>query len=202
MMRSTARSAPPEAASPPIWQDLAAFRLPAGFRGRPAWFVQLWWLVQASLFARSPQLLYGWRRFLLRRFGARIGEGAIIRPSVRITYPWKLSIGAHAWIGDDVVLYTLGDIAIGANAVVSQNSYLCTGSHDYRSIAFDIFARPITIEPEAWLATDVYVAPGVTIGRGAVIGARSSVFADIPGGVIARGVPARVVRRREAARPH
>ena len=70
-------------------QDLKSFVLPPNFRGRPAWFVQLWWIVQATLFRCSPQALYGWRRFLLRLFGAQVGRGVIIRPTVEITYPWK-----------------------------------------------------------------------------------------------------------------
>ena len=116
---------------------------------------------------------------------------------MQITYPWKLSIGDHAWIGDDVVLYTLGQIAIGAHAVVSQRSYLCTGSHDYTRETFDIFARSIVIGAQAWLATDVFVAPGVEIGAGTVVGARSSVFKSLPAGVVASGSPAKVVRARE-----
>src|SRR5580700_6839233 len=102
----------------PSVQDLKSFVLPRNFRGRPAWFVQLWWLVQATLFRWSPQFLYGWRRWLLRRFGARIGQGVIIRPTAEITYPWKLSIGDLVQIGDHVTLYTLGDISIGENTVV------------------------------------------------------------------------------------
>jgi putative colanic acid biosynthesis acetyltransferase WcaF len=164
--------------------------------------VQLWWLAQATLFRWSPQVLYGWRRWLLRRFGARIGVGVVIRPSVQITYPWKLTIGDHAWVGDDVVLYTLGEITIGAHAVVSQRSYLCTGSHDYTRETFDIFAKPIVIGEQAWLATDVFVAPGVAIGAGTVVGARSSVFETLPPVMIAMGSPARVVRRRASAHEH
>lgn len=177
-------------------QDLSTFRLPAGFRGRPGWYVQLWWLVQATLFRHSPQVLYGWRRWLLRRFGATIGHKVLIRPTVTITFPWKVSIGDHSWIGDEVVLYSLGPITIGKDVVVSQRSYLCTGSHDYRSPSFDIWAKPIVIEDEAWLATDVYVAPGIRIGGGAVVGARSSVFKDLPGMQIYLGTPATPVRAR------
>ena len=178
-------------------QDLASFRVPATFRGRSGWYIQLWWLVQVSLFGWSPQVFYGWRRFLLRLFGAKIGKGVIIRPSARITYPWKVSIGDSAWIGDDVVLYSLGEIEIGANAVVSQRCYLCTGSHDYTQPTFDIYAKPILIGAEAWLATDVFVAPGIRIGRGAVVGARSSVFEDIPELMLAKGTPAKAFKKRE-----
>lgn len=182
------------------FQDLAAFRLPADFRGRPAWIVQLWWLVQSLLLHPSPQALYGWRRFWLRAFGARIGKGVLIRPSVSVTYPWKLTIGDWSWIGDDVTLYTLGEIVIGSNVVISQHSYLCTGSHDYRKPAFDIYTKPIHIEPEAWLATGVFVAPGVTVGQGAVVGACSQVLQDLPAAMVCYGAPAtpKKPRRRSA----
>ena len=170
--------------------------MPPGFRGKPGWYIQLWWLVQALLFKTSPQFMYGWRRFLLRSFGAKVGKGVILRPNVHTQFPWKVSIGDYSWIGDEVVLYSLGNIFIGSNVVVSQRSYLCTGSHDYNSIGFDIYSVPIVIEDECWLATDVYVAPGVTIGKGTVVGARSSVFKSLPPGKICMGSPAKVVRER------
>ena len=99
----------------PRFQDLSSFRLPDEFRGRPSWYVQLWWLVQSLLFHTSPQALFGWRRFLLRLFGAQIGKNVLIRPSVMVTYPWKVSIGDYSWIGDDAVIYSLGDIRIGSH---------------------------------------------------------------------------------------
>ncbi|MGR4862529.1 WcaF family extracellular polysaccharide biosynthesis acetyltransferase [Caulobacter sp. LARHSG274] len=177
-------------------QDLATFRLPAHFRGRSALVVQLWWLVQAVLFHPSPQFLYGWRNGLLRLFGAKIGKNVIIRPSVRVTYPWKLEIGDNSWVGDFVELYTLGEIKIGDNAVVSQYTYLCTGSHDMRSPSFDIYAKPIVVEDEAWIASGVFVHPGVTVARCSVVGARSVLSKDTePFGVYA-GYPAERVGTR------
>lgn len=178
------------------YQDLSKFTMPKGFRGRSAVVVQFWWCVQASLFAWSPQFTYKWRNALLRLFGAKIGKNVIIRPSVRTTYPWKLTIGDNSWVGDNVDLYTLGEITIGKNAVVSQGSYLCTGSHEHTSEAFDIYAKPIVIEDEAWVATDVFIAPGITIGKGAVIGSRSSVYKDMPEGMICIGNPAKPVKKR------
>lgn len=180
-------------------QDLARFSVPAGFRGRSAVVVQLWWLIQASLFRWSPQALYGWRRFLLRCFGARIGKRVIIRPTATVTYPWKLTVGDYAWIGDDVVLYTLAEIRIGAHAVVSQRSYLCGGSHDYTRVSFDIYGEPIHVGEEAWLAADVFVAPGVSIGEGCVVGARSSVYSDLPPDMVCSGNPARPRKPRVPA---
>src|SRR6056300_494828 len=106
-------------------QELDKFKLPKNFRGRNPFIVQLWWLVQSLLFRTSPQFLYGYRRFLLRLFRAKIGKKVILRPTVKITYPWKISIGDYSWIGDDVDLYSLGEIEIGENVVISQKSYLC-----------------------------------------------------------------------------
>jgi putative colanic acid biosynthesis acetyltransferase WcaF len=178
------------------YQDLSNSKVPPGFRGRPAWFVQLWWIVQSLFFHTSPQFMYAWRRFLLRLFGAQIGKGVLIRPSVRVTYPWKLSIGDWSWIGDEVTLYSLGDISIESNAVVSQQSYLCTGSHDYRQLSFDLYAVPIRIEAEAWVASQVFIGPGVTVGHGAIVGAASVVLSDVPAGMICAGNPFKVLRPR------
>lgn len=178
------------------YQQLDRFTLPPGFRGRSAVFVQLWWCVQSTLFALSPQFMYAWRAWLLRLFGAKIGKHTIIRPSVRVTYPWKLTLGDHCMIGDYVELYTLGEIEIGDCTVISQRSYICTASHDYTRPTFDIYSTKVVIESEVWLATDVFVAPGVRIGKGAVVGARSSVFHDVPSGTINNGTPARVVGSR------
>ena len=176
----------------PNVQDLSTFRLPAGFRGRSGLYVLTWWLVRDIFFKLSLQPMYAWRRWLLRCFGAQIGKGVIIRQSARVTYPWKLRIDDNAWVGDDVELYSLADIHIGENAVVSQRSYLCTGSHDFRSPSFDIFAKPIKIEPQAWVAADVFIGPGVTVGFGAVVAARSTLLRDAPPLMIMAGMPARV----------
>ena len=182
------------------FQDLSTARMPDGFRGRPAWFVQFWWIIQSLFFHTSPQFMYSWRRFLLRAFGAKIGKGVLIRPSVSVTYPWKLTIGDFSWIGDQVTLYTLGEIYIGDHAVVSQHSYLCTGSHDYTQTTFDLFAVPIRIESESWVAARVFVGPGVTIGRGAIIGSASVVLKDVPAEMICAGNPLKIIRVRPASK--
>lgn len=178
-------------------QDLKRYKTPKNFRGKSKVIVQIWWLVQASFFKMSPQGFYGWRRFLLKCFGANIGKNVIIRPTVKITYPWKVVIGENSWIGDDVVLYSLGEIYIGKNAVISQKSYLCTGSHEYTKLDFPIYNKKIVISDECWIATDVFVSPGVTIGKGSIIGSRSSVFKDMPEGWICYGNPAKPIKRRE-----
>lgn len=132
----------------------------------------------------------------MRLFGAKIGIGVIIRPTAVVTYPWKLTIGDWSWIGDFVTLYTLGEITIGHNVVVSQHSYICAASHNYKAPAFDIFASPVHIESEAWLAAEVFVSPGVRIRRGAVVGARSLVVNDLPEMMLCVGHPAKPVRPR------
>jgi putative colanic acid biosynthesis acetyltransferase WcaF len=178
------------------YQDLARFRVPPGFRGKSALVVQLWWIVQALLFHPSPQVCFGWRRFLLRLFGARIGRAVLNRPSAEFTYPWKITIGDFSWIGDGAILYSLGEISIGAHSVISQYCYLCAGSHDPRSVSFDLVAKPISVGSECWLATDVFVAPGISIGDAAIVGARSTVLHDLPPAMICHGQPARPVRPR------
>jgi putative colanic acid biosynthesis acetyltransferase WcaF len=177
-------------------QNLEKFNLPKNFRGRSPFLVQLWWICQILLFNLSPQFMYGWRVWLLTLFGAKIGKKVLIRPSVKITYPWHLKLGDYVWIGDEVVLYNLGEIAIGSNSVISQRSYLCAGSHDYKVPHFPICASPILIGCEVWIATDVYVGPAVKIGDGAVIGARSSVFKDMPNKMLCYGYPCKPVRYR------
>lgn len=180
-----------------VYQDLSKHKVPEGFRGRNLLVVQLWWLAESTLFACSPQFMYGWRRFLLRLFGANIGKNVLIRPSVKVTYPWKVSIGENSWIGDETVFYSLGEISIGRNVSVAHKVYFCTGLHDTSKVSFDILQKPIFVEDECWIPNDVFVAPGVTIHRGCVIGARSSVFQDMPEGMICYGNPAKPIKKRE-----
>ncbi len=181
---------------PPGFQRLELFTMPARFRGRSGVYVQFWWAVQAIVFKPLPQICYPLRRFILRAFGARIGRGVRIRPGVEVTYPWKVSIGENSWIGDNVTLYSLGEISVGHNTVVSQNSYVCAADHDYTDPAFPIRARPVTIEDEVWIASDVWVGPGVTIGAGAVVGARSTVTRDQPRAMVCAGSPCKPIKPR------
>lgn len=160
-------------------------------RGRPGWFILLWWFVQAIAFPLTLHNTHGIRRALLRLFGAKIGQGVVIRPTARFTYPWKVEIGDYSWIGDDVVFYSLDRIEIGSHCVISQKCYLCTGSHDFEDRTFGLKTAPIVVGNGAWIASDCFVAPGVEIGANAVIGARSSAFKDIPPGQVAWGSPCR-----------
>ncbi|AFY77763.1 MAG: colanic acid biosynthesis acetyltransferase WcaF [Hydrococcus sp. C42_A2020_068] len=160
-------------------------------RGKPGWFILLWWLVQAIAFPLSLHNAHGFRCWLLRLFGAKIGKGVLIRPTARFTYPWKIEIGDYSWIGDDVVLYSLDRITIGTQCVISQKSYLCTGSHDFRDVAFNLVTAPIIIGNGVWIAADCFIGCGVKIGANAAIGARSSVFSHIPEQQVAWGTPCR-----------
>jgi putative colanic acid biosynthesis acetyltransferase WcaF len=179
-----------------MYQDLAKFKIPSDFRGKSKVVVQLWWIVQDTLFAWSPQFLYGWRRFLLRVFGAKIGKGVLIRSTVKITYPWNVEIGDHSWIGENNVLYSLGKITIGKNVALAHQVYINTGGHNYKKVTFDIFSKNVVIEDECWLTNDVYVAPGITIGKGSIIAARSSVLKNIAQGKIYAGTPAVEIKNR------
>lgn len=161
--------------------------------GRPRWLIMLWWLVQAIAFPLTLHAHHAPRRTLLRWFGAKIGKGVIIRPTARFTYPWKIAIGDYSWIGDDVVFYSLDPIYVGCHCVISQETYLCTGSHSASSPTFQLQTAPIFIENGVWIATDCFIGPGVRIGANALIGARSGVFRDQPPQQICRGTPCQPV---------
>ncbi len=178
------------------YQNLELFKVPDDFRGASKVKVQIWWIVQGTLFALSPQFLYGWRRFLLRLFGASIGKGVLIRSSVKVTYPWKITIGEHSWIGENCELYSLNKILIGNNVAIAHSVYFNTGLHDYTRETFDILSKPIIVEDECWITNDVYIAPGITIGKGVIVGARSSVFKDLDRGKIYVGSPAKYIKDR------
>lgn len=152
------------------------------------------WLV---LFRPSPRPLHGWRRWLLRRFGATVGPGVHVYPDVRIWAPWNLTLEECCGIGDRAILYTQGRITVGRLAVISQGSHLCAGTHDYTRVGFPLVTKPITIGAEAWLAAECFVHPGVTIGEGAVIGARAVVNKDMPAWTVCAGHPCVSLKPRE-----
>ncbi len=157
----------------------------------------LWNVIWALLFRLSPRKLHGWRRFLLRLFGARIGQGAHPYPSARIWAPWNLTMGDYSCLADRVDCYSVAPISIGKHSTVSQYSYLCAATHDYTDPHMALVASPISIGAGAWIAADVFIGPGVSIGDGAVVGARSSVFSNIPGWTVVGGNPARVLKVRQ-----
>jgi putative colanic acid biosynthesis acetyltransferase WcaF len=147
-------------------------------------------------------IMLGWRRMLLRFFGARIGNGAKIMPSVKIWAPWNLTMGEEACLSHDVDCYCVAPVTIGAHATVSQYSFLCTATHDVQDPHMRLVTAPIVIGDGAWVAADVFVAPGVTIEEGAVVGVRSSVFKDMPAWTICAGHPCKPIRKRVLKSSH
>jgi putative colanic acid biosynthesis acetyltransferase WcaF len=161
----------------------------------------IWYIVWISLFRPSPRPFFWWRRFLLRLFGAKIAEGVRVYGTAKIFYPPTLTMDAFSILGPDVDCYCVDKVHIGHHAVVSQYSFLCTASHDYRKPDLPLITAPIKIENQAWIAADSFIAPGVTIGEGAVVGARSSVYRDVPSWVVVGGNPASKLKDRVLDKP-
>lgn len=157
----------------------------------------LWALVWGTLFRWSPRILFGWRRFLLRCFGAKIGKNSRISPSVRVWAPWNLTVGDEVAIAHDVDCYCVDRLTIGDHATVSQYSFLCTASHDISDPHMKLISAPIQIGGQSWVCAGVFVSPGVTIGEGAVAGAMSVVTRDVEPWTVVAGNPARFLKTRE-----
>ncbi len=156
----------------------------------------IWQVVWLLLYRPTPRLCHAWRCLLLRIFGAKIGRGVHTYPSAHIWAPWNLEMADHSCLGEHVDCYSVDKVKLGAHATVSQYSFLCTASHDYTDPRMPLVTAPITIGERAWITADVFVAPGISIGEGAVIQARSSVFHDIEPWVVAAGNPAKFVKMR------
>lgn len=156
----------------------------------------LWHFVQSTLFRISPQIFYGWRRFLLRLFGAKVGKGAHISNTCKIMAPWNLAMGNISCLGPYTVIENEGLVNIGEMSTISQYSYICTGTHDYTKREHPLIIKPVTIGDGVWVAADSFIAAGVTIGNLSVIGARSSVFKDMPDNMVCYGNPCKPLKKR------
>jgi putative colanic acid biosynthesis acetyltransferase WcaF len=156
-----------------------------------------WNIVWLLCFRYTPVFLHAWRAAVLRAFGARVGRRAHVYPAVRIWAPWNIEVGEEAGIANDVILYSQDRISIGRRAVVSQGSHLCTGTHDHARPGHPLVTRPIRVGDLAWVAAEAFLLPGVAVGEGAVIGARSLVTRDMPAWTICAGHPCRPLRKRE-----
>ena len=161
----------------------------------------IWAFIAPVFFRWSPRLLYGWRNIILRLFGAKIGKKVQIFPSARIMYPWLLEVGDRSVISWDVKVYNPGKIIIGTNTVISQYSHLCAATHDYESENFQLLKQPIHIGSNVWVATEAFIGPGVQIGDGVVVAARSVVIRDVPSLTLVAGNPARQVKELETIPP-
>ena len=151
-----------------------------------------WWsIVSAVLFRWSPPPLNLWRLLLLRLFGATVHRSAFIAPSVRIDYPWNLVVDRDVVVADNVILNCMGPVEIGAGTRISRYAHLCAGTHAYERRDMRIVRRAITIGRGAWIATDAFVGPGVSIGDHCLLAARSSAFSDLPAETVCKGEPAK-----------
>ncbi|MEO6387533.1 MAG: DapH/DapD/GlmU-related protein [Croceibacterium sp.] len=158
---------------------------------RVAW--GLAWLVLARF---TPPPLHGWRRIVLRAFGAQVGAGSRVHASVRVWHPANLVIGSNVLIGPGARIYNQGRITIGDDSVISQRAHLCASSHDINDDAFQLVLRPVVIGRRCWVAAEAFVGPGVTMGDRAVLAARGVLFVDAAPDAVLRGNPAAVVKDR------
>jgi putative colanic acid biosynthesis acetyltransferase WcaF len=147
-------------------------------RGAPR-HVEAFWLFIGSPLLSSQLPGSFWRRGLLRFFGALVGVGVIIKPRVRVKFPWRLELGEHCWVGEDVWIDNLAHVRLGANSCISQGCYLCTGSHDWNKDTFDLFVAKIDIGAHAWVGARCNIAPGTTVGEGVVIALGSTAKGDL-----------------------
>ena len=156
-----------------------------------------WNIVYVALFRLSPVPFHPWRSFLLKLFGAKIGRGCHIYPGAKIWAPWNLEFGDYVGVASGAICYSMAKITLGDKVVVSQGAHLCTGSHDYKNPRFPLFAKPINVGSNAWIAAETFVCPGVTIGEGAVVGARSVVTKDMPAWTVCAGNPCKPIKPRK-----
>jgi putative colanic acid biosynthesis acetyltransferase WcaF len=177
----------------PVQTNPSGFRNPHSRNNRVG--RMLWQLTCALLFRPTPYFMGRWRNGVLRRFGATVSNGRI-ESSVRIWAPWLLVAGDDVYVDVNVNLYNTFGIHIGSRVVISQGAFLCTATHDYTDSRYALIGGPITIEDDCWIAAEAFIAPGVTIGRGAVVGARAVVVKDVPPWTVVAGNPARAIKER------
>lgn len=156
----------------------------------------LWDLVSIIMFRYTPIPMHSWRSFVLRLFGAKVGRGVHIYPKVKIWAPWNLVLEDQCGVANGVILYSQGKITLGRRSVVSQGAHLVTGTHDYTKPGFPLVTNPIIVGDHAWIAAEAFVHPGVIIGEGCVIGARSVVIKDMPSWMVCSGFPCKPVKER------
>ncbi len=155
------------------------------------------WKMAQPFFRFSPRACFGWRRWLLRCFGARIGQDVHVYPSATIYFPWNFEAGDESAIGEHAFVYDLGRVTLGARVTISHRAHLCAGTHDYCRRDFALLRPPIVVGSDAWICADAFVGPGVTIGEGAIVGARAVAMKDVKAWSIVVGNPARESKKRE-----
>jgi putative colanic acid biosynthesis acetyltransferase WcaF len=156
----------------------------------------MWGVACFFFFRFTPKPLHKWRAFLLYCFGAKVGPGVHVYPGVKIWAPWNLELCEGCALANGSTVYSQGKITIGSYAVISQGVTLCAGTHDYTLPGFPLVTKPITIGHHAWVAAEAFVHPGITIGDGCVIGARSVVTKDMPAWMVCAGHPCKPIKER------
>lgn len=156
----------------------------------------LWYVVSLVFFQSYLFPFSAGKAVLLRLFGARVGKGLVIKPSVRIKYPWFLEIGDHVWIGEGVWIDNLAQVTVGNHVCISQEAMLLTGNHDYKRTTFDLTAAPITLENGVWIGARALVLPGAVCESHAVVTAGSVISGRAEAYGIYRGHPAQQVKNR------
>lgn len=156
----------------------------------------LWLICSWLLFRACPLSLSALKCAVLRAFGAKIGRKVTIKPQVKITFPWKLTVGDHVWLGEECWLLNLEKIVIGNHVCISQRAVLCTGSHNFKRTTFDLIVQPITLEDGAWIGAGSWVGPGVKVGTHAVLSLASATTHHLDAYGIYRGNPAEWVQQR------
>ncbi|WP_347841432.1 hypothetical protein [uncultured Draconibacterium sp.] len=159
--------------------------------------LRLLWVLGRFYFKLTPRPFFAGRRFILRLFGAKIGKNVHIYPSTNIFFPWNLDIGDWSAIGEMTLIYNLGPVIIGERATISHKAHICAGTHDYTKAELPLQKPTIVIEDQVWVAADSFVGPGVTIGQGAVVGARAAVFKNVAPWTVVGGNPANFIKMRE-----
>lgn len=156
----------------------------------------LWMFCSALFFQHSLAGLNGLKIWLLKQFGAKVGQGVLFKPNVRIKFPWKLEIGHHVWIGEDVWIDNLDQVRIADHVCLSQGAMLLCGNHNYKSPAFDLMVQPIVLEEGVWIGARAMVCPGVHAHSHAVLSAASVAVTDLEAYTIYQGNPAQAVKTR------
>ena len=173
------------------------FEATRGFeRGRSRLFESVWYLCKIFFFLSAWPWPSSLKVALLRLFGATMGRGIVIKPRVNIHLPWKLTVGDHCWLGEELFILNLEPVVLGRHVCVSQRAFLCTGNHDYRREDFAYRNAPIRVEDGVWIGAQVFVGPGVTIGEEAVVQAASMVGCNLEPAKIYGGHPIRELRSR------
>lgn len=169
--------------------------------GASFWKQILWYFVGEPLFRSYWLPFSGFKVWLLRCFGAKIGDRARIKPGVRVKFPWRLTVGDYVWIGEKAWLDNVAPIAIESHVCLSQEVYLCTGNHDWGDRNFKLICASIHIEQGSWLAARAVVGPGVTVGRGAVLCLGSVAGSSLKPMTIYAGNPAQPIKQRAILAP-